>query len=191
MDRPASAGPAVGRRDRTDRASSSKVVGRLGKAQPTCATRAGCAAKDCEGPTDVAGIATVRRAGTRCGRVIPRMGPSPGIEGVGCPTLLYRFGYDENFAPPWKLGCKRGGASVHVRNASLPIARSDLTGIICRDVSQIARRKRESPRGEAGWLLSNHARSRCRRRLSRHTGCGKKQVGRQGCQHRWADAAHE
>ena len=98
MDRPASAGPAVGRRDRTDQASSSTVVGRLGKAQPTCATRAGCAALDCEGPTDVAGIATVRRAGTRCGRVIPRMGPSPGIEGVGCPTLLYRFGYDKNFA---------------------------------------------------------------------------------------------
>ena len=74
------------------------VVGRLGKAQPTCATRAGCAAKDCEGPTDVAGIATVRRAGTRCGRVISRMGPSPGIEGVGRPTLLYRFGCDKNFA---------------------------------------------------------------------------------------------
>ena len=100
MDRPASAGPAVGRRDQNGSSLVFSGCGKIGQGTAdVCEARVGCAAKDCKGPTDVAGIATVRRAGTRCGRVISRMGPSPGIEGVGRPTLLYRFGYDENFAP--------------------------------------------------------------------------------------------
>lgn len=118
MDRLAPTGPAVDRRVNGSPASSSRLWedwarhSRLGFARRLCCI-------DCEGPSDVAGIATVRRAGTRYRGVVSWTGPSPGIEGVGRPTLLYRFDVSVRRGTKLRSAAKdslsSGGAQGHAQ----------------------------------------------------------------------------